>query len=122
MRKFRTRLWISRESFITDYFNEYLARANLVFVNSENDGWLNPSSNISRDQPDGFVNHRGMFTKRHEMERVGTAPKGLFDCIILLKGKLLINDGGFGQVARYLKALRVKSIVSAILFDCFLFQ
>ena len=116
MRKFRTRLWISRESFITDYFNEYLARANLVFVNSENDGWLNPSSNISRDQPDGFVNHRGMFTKRHEMERVGTAPKGLFDCIILLKGKLLINDGGFGQVARYLKTLRVKSM-----FDRFSF-
>jgi hypothetical protein len=95
---------------MTKHFNRILPRTGypLVFVNSEDFGWLEQHPNVSRNtdmKPDGFVTFRGLFCHRekhgHPADfKFGTPFAKLLDSIVIFEGKRIIDDSALEEVSR----------------------
>jgi hypothetical protein len=93
---------------MTKHFNRILPHSgyHLVFVNSEDFGWLQQHPNVSRKtdmKPDGFVTFQGLFCHRETQGRPAGYKFGipfakLLDSIIIFEAKLEIDDAAVGEV------------------------
>ena len=95
---------------MSSHFNQILSETGypLVFVNSEDFGWLEQHPNASRMtdmKPDGFVTFQGLFSHREKQGcpagfKFGTPFAKLLDSIVIFEAKRVINDGAIGEVSR----------------------
>jgi hypothetical protein len=94
---------------MTKHFNRILPQTGypLVFVNSEDFGWLEQHPDVSRKtdmKPDGFVTFQGLFCHREKQEcpagcNFGIPFVKLLDSIVIVKAKRVIDDGALGEVS-----------------------
>jgi hypothetical protein len=94
---------------MTKHFNRILPQTGypLVFVNSEDFGWLEQHPDVSRKtdmKPDGFVTFQGLFCHREKQEcpagcNFGIPFAKLLDSIVIVKAKRVIDDGALGEVS-----------------------
>ena len=94
---------------MTQHFNRMLRQTEypLVFVNSEDFGWLEQHPDVSRDtdmKPDGFVTFQGLYCTRERQGgpvgfQFGTPFAKLLDSIVIFEAKRVINDSALGEVS-----------------------